>query len=388
MRARSVASRSQPGWVKRLALVLLLTAGPILCLPAIRCIQLLFTQDLVVDRHTEAWKAREKLIARAKVFVTPRPVIRQLDLSDPPTAAVPFDRTALTECQYVPKLTTGTTPKFDCRLADGSLIKIKYGGTPERLAEVAATRLLAALGFGADEVTLLQRVRCQGCPPHPFVTRKTAEWFLAGWLVDRLFGRESREFNWVSVERKLPGRAIEADGFEGWDWSELDRVDASAGGATRAELDALRLMAIFLGHWDTKARNQRLLCEKGEGESDPSAPCERPLLMIHDVGATFGPGKVEETNWAATPIWADAGSCTVKLPHRDGTFDTIRISEAGRVLMAGRLRQLSETQIATIFQSAGFPDPASGETNGDVTLWVKAFRDKVRQIDNRPACRG
>jgi hypothetical protein len=206
-------------------------------------------------------------------------------------------------------------------------------------------------------------------------------------LLDRVFGDGTRrEFTWVSVERKMPGRAIEADGFEGWDWSELDRVDASAGGATRAELDALRLVAIFLGHWDNKARNQRLLCEEGPGDADPSAPCKRPLLMIHDVGATFGPGKVEETNWAATPIWADARSCTVKLPHRDGTFDMIRISEAGRVLIAGRLRQLSEAQIATIFETAGFPDPVTGETNGDVTLWVKAFRDKVRQIDDRPAC--
>ena len=108
--------------------------------------------------------------------------------------------------------------------------------------------------------------------------------------------------------------------------------------------------------------------------------------MVQDVGATFGPGKVDEPNWAATPIWADVPACIVKLPHVDGTFDSIRISEAGRVLIAGRLRQLSEAQISTIFDAAGFPDPATGDVNGNVTAWVKVFRDKVRQIDNRPAC--
>lgn len=340
-----------------------------------------------VDRNSPAWKAREALITRAKVFVDPRPAIRGLDLSDPPNETKHLDREALVECRYVPKPTSGVTPKFDCRLADGTVIKIKYGNTPERLAEVAATRLLAALGFGADEVTLLPKLRCHGCPRRPFEMRKFAEWFYASWLLDRVVNEDARQdFSLVSAERKMPGRAIEVDDFEGWDWSELDRVDAASGGATRAELDALRLIAIFLGHWDNKARNQRLSCEPGIAGDDPSAPCAKPLLMIQDVGATFGPGKVEEANWAATPIWADVAGCVVRLPHIDGTFDSIRISEAGRVLIASRLRQLSEAQITTIFDTAGFPDPATGEVNGNVTPWVKTFRDKVRQIDNRPVC--
>ena len=110
--------------------------------------------------------------------------------------------------------------------------------------------------------------------------------------------------------------------------------------------------------------------------------------MLHDVGATFGAAKVEHQSWAATPIWADAAACIVKQPHRDGTFDSIRISEAGRVLLATRLRQLSKSQIFTIFESAGFPDPTTGEEHGNVTLWVNAFRDKVRQLDDRPVCPG
>jgi len=375
-------------WVARkVGRVLLVAAALVACLPAARLIQKTFARAPVVNRASPAWKAREALIARAHVFVDARPAIRRLDLSDPPRETEHLDRNTRVECRYVPKPTSGTTLKFDCRLPDGVVIKIKYGETPERLAEVAATRLLAALGFGADEVTLLPKLRCHGCPRRPYETRKFAEWFYAEGLLDRLISDDtSQDFSWVSAEHKMPGRAIEVGEFEGWDWYELDRVDSALGGATRPELDALRLIAIFLGHWDNKARNQRLQCEPGPGDDDPSARCERPLLMIQDVGATFGPGKVEQSNWAATPIWADAAGCVVRLPHIDGTFDSIKISEGGRLLIASRLRQLSEAQIQTIFNTAGFPDPSTGDANGNVTAWVKAFKDKVRQIGERQPC--
>ena len=39
----------------------------------------------------------------------------------------------------------------------------------------------------------------------------------------------------------MAGRGIEVDPHEGWDWDELTDGDAARGGATRAELDALRL---------------------------------------------------------------------------------------------------------------------------------------------------
>jgi len=287
----------------------------------------------------------------------------------------------------VPKPITGTTPKFFCRMQDGSLIKVKYGPTPERLAETAATRLLAALGFGADRVTLVPRLRCLGCPAHPWETRQLAERYFVSWLLDLTVRSDApQEFSWVSVERKLPGRAIEVDGFEGWDYYELAAVDPSKGGATHAEVDALKLMAIFLAHWDNKSANQRLVCDEGGGDPDPQKPCPSPLLMLQDVGETFGPVSVNLNQWAGTPVWADAGKCLVALGHSDHTTDVIPISEPGRLLMAGKLRQLSDLQIATIFKSAGFPDPAAGDTNGQLALWVKAFKDRVRQIADRPAC--
>jgi hypothetical protein len=53
-------------------------------------------------------------------------------------------------------------------------------------------------------------------------------------------------------------------------------VDPAKGGATRAELDALRLTAILLGHWDNKASNQRLVARKGRAGDDPSRRAAHP----------------------------------------------------------------------------------------------------------------
>ena len=66
--------------------------------------------------------------------------------------------------------------------------------------------------------------------------------------------------------------------------------------------------------------------------------------MIQDVGSEFGPKKAELTNWRLTPVWRDAPSDCVSmkhLPYNGVTFEDATISEDGRRLLAGRLRQLS-----------------------------------------------
>ena len=76
--------------------------------------------------------------------------------------------------------------------------------------------------------------------------RRFAELFYAESLLERVTNPNAeREFTWVAAERKMDGRAIEVGLHEGWDWRELPLVDPAKGGATRAELDALRLTAII-----------------------------------------------------------------------------------------------------------------------------------------------
>jgi hypothetical protein len=198
------------------------------------------------------------------------------------------------------------------------------------------------------------------------------------------------EYEWVSVERRFPGRPIEVDGEAGWSWYELP-VGSVPRGATRAELDAFRLMAAFLVHWDNKKPNQRLLClTKPEHAAD--APCPEPFAIVQDLGASFGPHKVNVNGWRATPVWHDRATCRLSmryLPFHGATLIDTQISEAGRQLLASQLRAMSNRQITTLFTGARFPEFERGRWFGPsagIDEWVGAFRDKVRQIIEAGPC--
>jgi hypothetical protein len=369
----------------RRALLVVLVA--ILCIPPVR-FAMLRVGEREVDRTTSRWRAREEVLSRARVFVESPPLIASLDLAKVPGESLPFDPNGTVSCQFVPKPTSGTTSKFDCRLENGEIVKVKYGRSLERQAEIAATRLLAALGFEADHVTFVNRVRCFGCPASPFEMRKVAEQFLATKLLDLMNDyNKPRDFDAVSVERKFAGQAVEVDTFEGWNFHELTLVDAAKGGATPAELDGLRLMSIFLAHWDNKSSNQRLVCLDDADAPDDQLSCRHPLLMLQDLGATFGPRRVNYSEWTALPIWEDERTCLVNMkssPYEGNLFPPTLISEAGRALIAGRLTQLSAAQIEAMFTAARFPDPFTGqEPAADVMPWVRTFQAKVKQIADR-----
>jgi hypothetical protein len=271
--------------------------------------------------------------------------------------------------------------KFECVLASGEEVKIKYGRkSVEVFGEVAATRLLSALGFGADRMYVVRSVKCHGCPLHPYPRIP---------LLDAVREDPDREvtFQMAVVERKRSGRPIRGAESTGWAWYELDQVDPAAGGASRAEVDALRLMGVFLEHWDNKAPNQRLVCE---GEGAPGAECARPFAYLQDVGETFGPRALDLESWSRTPIWADAATCRVDMkasPYEGATFGEAHISEEGRRFLGDRLRQLSHAQIVGLFRGARFPQYLRQSDRGrDVENWAAAFEDRVRQIVERPPC--
>jgi hypothetical protein len=292
-------------------------------------------------------------------------------------------------CRFRLTALGGTTPKFDCVLADGERIRIKYGTGPEIPAEAATTRLLRALGFGADTVMLVERLTCLGCPAEPFVTIRTVNATRTTPIYENVIDYEqSREFAWVGLERKLEARPIETDVTEGWGFFELDKIDPQKGGAPRSHVDALRLLAAFLAHWDNKSENQRLVCLSREW--DGTSPCPRPFMLIQDAGATFGPRKVDLANWEAAPIWEDRAQCTVslsRLPYDGGTFGRVVIGEGGRTMLGRLLTQLREPQLAELFAGARF-DKRHGIFGGghSVAEWVRVFKARVTTITEGPRC--
>lgn len=295
------------------------------------------------------------------------------------------------ECTFAITDVGGTAPKFDCHLENGERIRVKYGRSPEIPSEVASARLLHALGFGADNVMLVEKLRCYGCPAEPFVTMRTLGLAGAHELYGKVMNKESyKDFEWVAVERKHYGRAIETDEIEGWAFFELDLIDAKKGGAPRAHVDALRLLAALIAHWDNKSENQRLVC-LSEKDWPDGGKCTRPLAMLQDVGAAFGPRKVDLEKWEQYSMWGDRASCTVtmdSLPYKGATFTPVKISEAGRKHLAAMLTQLSDQQITALFAGARF-DQAKGMigfTATPVAEWVRVFKKKVQEISVGPSC--
>jgi hypothetical protein len=337
----------------------------------------------------EAPKARElrdAALQRAEVWRPPETV----DLSANPPDSTGLLSAGLVECRFLAAEADGTSPKFDCVLRNGDIVKVKYGRNPETHGEAAASRLLTALGFGADSNYLIERLRCYGCPRFPFQTTVLLGLAGIGGLLEHTGDHLYTDFNWVAVERRFGGRPIVAGDQKGWEWSELPK-DATPG-ASRAELDALRLMAVFLAHWDNKAQNQRLVC-LSEQAADTNQRCPQPFAIIHDLGSTFGPKKVDLGGWRGVPIWSNPSQCLVSLkglPYNGATFVDTQISEAGRVHLAKYLAALTAPQVEGLFRGARVAEYERGRWLGfgidDIAGWVETFRDKVRQIVDRAPC--
>jgi len=343
-------------------------------------------------------EVRSRILRRARVW-QPNDVAG-VDLSTNPPDAGDELSGSLVRCAFVPMPARGTTTKFDCILRSGERVTVKYGHTGEIPAELAATRLLSALGFVTDRMYLVSHLRCYGCPRQPFY---------AVWLLDRVYARNLvlralpadgyTDFAWVNVERRVPGVEVETADADGWAWYELDALDreprAAIGpgaGATRAERDALRLAAIFVAHWDNKAANQRLVCSQlasGSPNDIDSERCGQPIAYVQDLGASFGPNKIDLDGWQRAPIWTDAASCRVSMrtsPYGGGTFRDVAISEAGRRLLAERLSALTREQVRGLFAGARVAEFHGSGVSANIDKWTDVFLAKVASIAAAGPC--
>lgn len=318
--------------------------------------------------------ARADALARARVWT--RTDVPRMDLRRGPSGKGSFRPGVLVDCRYDGRDMSGATPKFTCVRPNGDELKVKFGeDNGEVYAEVAASRLLWGLGFGADRMYPV-RVRCRDCPIQSGGPARP------GAL---------RVYETAAIERKLPGREISVAGNGGWAWPELDDVDPSRGGASLAERDALKLLAATLQHTDSKPQQQRLICLDAGPES---SPCRRPFMLISDLGKTFGkanalnrdgPGSVNLKAWADAPVWAGATGCRANIAASlTGTLDFPTISDAGRRFLADLLQRLTDRQLRDMFAVARFPARArEAGAAADANDWVRAFKSKVAQIADR-----
>jgi hypothetical protein len=310
--------------------------------------------------------ARLQAIRRAQVW-SPTDVSSRNLMAGPPGPGS-FAPNELVSCDYVAKRLGGHSPKFACVISPDDQLKVKFGrDNGEVYAEVAASRLFWSLGFYAERMYPV-RIDCHGCPSN-------------------IHGAEIS-----SIQRNLAGKDI-ADGDRlGWAWPELDFTDPAVGGASRAQRDALTLLAVFIQHTDSKPEQQRLVCVDGRASGDD--PCSHPVMMVHDLGQTFGHanrynrdrvGSVNLAEWSHARVWKDPQHCIGNLPKSaTGTLDNPKIGEEGRKFLADLLVQLTDAQLRDLFEVARFPrrsTPADHAPDRTTTAqWVDAFKQKRDEV--------
>ena len=344
--------------------------------------------------HPTSRSNRRDAIRHAQVWT--KTDVGSMDLVAGPQGPGAFKPGETITCDYQEMDMNGLSPKFMCAIAgsDKDVIKVKYGrDNAEVYGEMISTRLLWALGFGTDRMYAV-RVICRGCPASVYGGTPMPS--------------GERLFDPATVERKFAGYEIETFANQGWGWDELDRVDPKLGGAPIEQRDALKLLAVFIQHSDSKPEQQRLVCLDQGPRPTPGAdvPCAHPFMFIQDLGLTFGrtdilfhkENYVNVERWAGTTMWAAVDGCVGNLykPFL-GTLERPPIGEAGRAFLADLLGQLRDEQIRDLFTSARVDlrsrkpglDHSKGGADvdpGDPTLideWVAAFKQRRQQITDR-----
>jgi hypothetical protein len=307
--------------------------------------------------HAQLWKATD---------------VGAMDMRAGPHASPAFKPNEVVKCDFIQRPHgSGSTLKFACGTTSGDELKVRYGKTNgEVYAQVAATRLLWALGFWSNRMYPV-KVECAGCPADPFNDQVA------------LPKSHVTTFDPATIDFKVEGDTIETKPDEGWSWDELALIDEHAGGAPRVQRDALTLLAVLIQHSSNKSINQRIVCV------DPPS-CSKTVMMITDLGKTFGRANafnkdarasVNFAEWSRQPIWNGTTGCVGDLPRSwTGTLHDPQITEAGRKFLSDLLAQLTDKQLHDLFDVARFTERDPSATIDD---WVNAFKHKRAEIANR-----
>ncbi len=265
------------------------------------------------------------------------------------------------------------------RHADGrpqraEVIKVKYtnGGNRGREVhtEVAAGRFFWALGLPADRM-FAARVWCDGCSEDPFEDIRSA--------ADNVRGNATSFFPHASVESPFPGRKIETEDDEGWDWG--DAYDESAwSDAQRVEFEAYVLAANMIHFHHGLSKQNTLACADGHWDPDTGL-CSKPVMYLDDMGASFGGGRSrgEYDKYRGNKVFANRSTCEL----RADLAGFGRVSEAARRFLVERLNGLDEPVVRAIFEVAGFTEDTTGAS---AARWTAVFMERIDEVRSA-ACR-
>jgi hypothetical protein len=233
-----------------------------------------------------------------------------------------------------------TSPKFDVVDAQGEKWRVKLGAEPQ--AETAATRLMWAAGYFADEDYYLAELKVQN-------------------LSKLHRGREFVSPDGTVHGARLKRKSKDMKKLGDWSWFENPFVGTK-------ELNGLRVMMCLVNNWDLAADNNAVYEADGERR-----------YLVSDVGASFGStgnsisrskGKLDD--YAKSKFIEKINADYVDFVMRSRPFiltavnvpnyrHRSRMEEVGKhipradaKLLGQRLAQLSESQIQDCFRAAGY----------------------------------
>ena len=151
----------------------------------------------------------------------------------------------------------GSNPKFDIRDQDGVKWRVKLGA--EARPEVAASRLVWAVGYFTNEDYFVEDLHVQDMPPH----------------LHRGQNLVAADGSVHNVRLKRSAKGQEKLGI--WQWGSNPFT------GTR-ELNGLRVMMALINNWDLKDSNNAVYQEKhNDGSTTPEQ-----VYLVSDLGASFG----------------------------------------------------------------------------------------------------
>ena len=267
---------------------------------------------------------------------------------------------------FVKEDLAGSNPKFVVRDAKGVTWNVKLG--IEAQPEVAASRLVWAVGYSTDEDYFVKRLHVSGLPAHLQRGQKYED--------------DQGSFRNARLKRSL-GKKVGV-----WKWRQNPFV------GTR-EFNGLRVLVALINDWDVKDVNTAI-----REEEDEQGHLQR-VYLISDLGASFGtPGIVNPRRKSKGDLAsyerskfirkADAEMVDFEAPKRPSLlfvlnphmfFSRLRMRWVGRHIPRSDahwtgelLARLSPNQIRDAFRSAGY-------TPAEVEGFTQVVRTRIQELN-------
>lgn len=242
---------------------------------------------------------------------------------------------ALEKVKFLGRQHGGNNLKYRVEDANGREWVVKIAD--ESQAEVAANRLLWAIGYRTEIDLIVPRINIEGIGSY-----KNA---------------------------RFEVRTKEIKRGERWGWENNPFAGTK-------EFDGLRLMMAFVNNWDLKDDNNAIITEGG-----------KTYLIISDMGSSFG--RLAKTNesrsgrsvnkaehYAEANFIKGVSGGIVELDYRGGGADHLKgISVENARWLAELLMQLSDKQISDAFRAANY-------SNDDVNIYTQAVKARIAALYN------